>query len=258
MKKLAISLVVFVIAAVSVTFIALSGNDNSDVYAQEKNKEEKKACCSEEVKEEPKTKMDACCAEKEKADLHKVSKEEDSCCSSDMPGMQQGSYSENSLYQVNSDWVNQFGEKVNIGDLRGKTQVFSMIFANCTYACPILANDMRRIEKALSENELQNIEFTMVSIDPERDTPQRLMKFAEDQLLTSSRWQLLTGERSDIDDLAALIGFRYKKENDGSFSHSNIITILNEKGEIIHQQVGLNQDITETLKVIKNHNKQGV
>lgn len=226
MKKLAISLVVFLAAAVSITLIAFSGTKSNETYAevqQEKPKEEMKSCCATEHGEMPK-----------------------------------GDYTENSLYQVNSDWTNQFGNKVNIGDLRGKTQVFTMIFANCTYACPILANDMRRIASELTKDELKDVQFTLISIDPERDTPERLMQFAQDQNLNLAHFQLLTGKRSDIDDLAALTGFRYKKENDGSFSHSNIITILNEEGEIIHQQVGLNQDITKTLEVIKNQNKQGV
>lgn len=226
MKKLAISLVIFLTAAVSITLIAFSGTDTSEAVAevqQEKPKEEMKSCCETEHGEMP-----------------------------------NGDYTENSIYQVNSDWTNQFGNKVNIGDLRGKTQVFTMIFANCTYACPILANDMRRIASELTEDELKDVQFTLVSIDPERDTPERLMQFAQDQNLNLAHFQLLTGERSDIDDLAALTGFRYKKEPDGSFSHSNIITILNEEGEIIHQQVGLNQDITKTLEVIKNQNKQGV
>lgn len=188
----------------------------------------------------------------------KPKEEMKSCCAPNHKEMTAGDFTENSIYQVNSNWTDQFGNQVNIGDLRGTTQVFTMIFANCTYACPILANDMRRIKEELTKEELKNVRFTLVSIDPERDTPKRLKKFAEDQNLSLSYFQLLTGTRSDIDDLAALIGFRYKKEPDGSFSHSNIITILNKEGEIIHQQIGLNQDITKTLVVIKNQNKQGV
>lgn len=226
MKKTAISLIIFAAAAISITLIAFSGTDSNETYA--------------EVQQEKQKDKDA------------------SCCATDHGEMPKGDYTENSIYQVNSDWTNQFGNSINIGDLRGKTQVFSMIFANCTYACPILANDMRRIEQSLSNKELKDVQFTLVSIDPERDTPERLMKFAKDQNLKLAHFQLLTGTRNDIDDLAALTGFRYKKENDGSFSHSNIITILNKEGEIVHQQVGLNQDITKTVNVIKNKNKQGV
>lgn len=226
MKKLVIAISLILIAAASFVFV-FAGHSNSDkneqVVQQEKPKEEMKSCCAE-----------------------------------DMPEMSQANFTENSIYQVNSNWKNQFGNDVNIGDLKGKTQVFAMIFANCTYACPIIANDMRRIEQSLSKEELKNVQFTIISIDPDRDIPERLKKFASDQDLNLSRFQLLTGARTDIDDIAALIGFRYKKENDGSFSHSNIITILNKDGEIIHQQVGLNQDITKTVEIVKNQNQKGV
>ncbi len=226
MKKLILISAFIVITAASLIMILANGSNNkntADNILQEKPKEETKSCCSS--------------GEGEKTS---------------------GSFTANSIYQINSVWKNQFGNEINIGDLKGKTQVFAMIFANCTYACPIIANDMRRIEESLSSDELKQIQFTLVSIDPERDTPEKLKQFAKDQNLNFARWQLLTGDRSDIDDLAALLGFRYKKENDGSFSHSNIITILNKEGEIIHQQVGLNQDIANTLNIIKNHNKQGV
>lgn len=52
-------------------------------------------------------------------------------------------------------------------------------------------------------------------------------------------------------ELAALTGFKYKKDDRGNYSHSNIITLLNEKGEIVHQLIGLNQDIAKTVNQLK-------
>lgn len=192
-----------------------------------------------------------------RAELQEKKSEKESCCSSDIEEVSMNDLTENSLYQLNSEWTNQFGNKINLTELKGKKQIVTMIFANCTYACPILVNDMRRIEERFSKEELKNVQFTLFTIDPERDTPEKLKEFAQNQNLNLSRWQLLTSSKSDIADLAALMGFRYKRENDGSYSHSNIISILNEDGELIHQQVGLSQDIEKTLKVIRNQNKQG-
>lgn len=192
-----------------------------------------------------------------RVELQDTKSEKESCCSSDMEEVSMSDLTENSLYQLNSEWTNQFGNKINLTELRGNKQIVTMIFANCTYACPILVNDMRRIEERLSKEELRNVRFTLFTIDPERDTPEKLKEFAQNQNLNLSRWQLLTSSKSDIADLAALMGFRYKRENDGSYSHSNIISILNEDGELIHQQVGLSQDIEKTLNVIRNQNKQG-
>lgn len=226
MKKILISLAIFLTITLTVTLFLFSETNSSKVLAKVQQ-------------------------EKPEEDIN-------SCCTDDHKSISNSEYSNNSIFQVNSNWKNQFGNEINIGNLRGRIQVFSMIFANCTYACPIIANDMKRIEQSLSEDEMMNVQFTLLSIDHEQDTPERLMKFAKDQNLNLSHFQLLTGNKTDIDDLAALTGFRYKKENDGSFAHSNIITILNEDGEIVHQQIGLNQDIEKTVEVIKNLKNKGV
>ena len=40
---------------------------------------------------------------------------------------------------------------------------------------------------------------------------------------------------------------KYKNGARGQFAHSNIITVLNSDGEIVRQQIGLNQNIEETV-----------
>jgi len=52
-------------------------------------------------------------------------------------------------------------------------------------------------------------------------------------------------------ELALLLGLKFKADANGQFSHSNVITILNAQGEIIHQQTGLNQDIRETVRILQ-------
>ena len=51
------------------------------------------------------------------------------------------------------------------------------------------------------------------------------------------------GDENGISELAAVLGFKYKKEPDGSFSHSNIINVLDENGIMAYQHFGLNQDV---------------
>ncbi len=170
-----------------------------------------------------------------------------SCCSSEEDT---GEYSENSIYQLESEWTNQWGKKFSLGELEGSPVVLTMFFASCTYACPILINDMKKIENEIPEEELSSYKFVLVSIDPERDTPEKLEKFAEEKNLDTKRWTLLTGSSDDIMELAALTGFKYKKDKSGDFSHSNLITFLNKEGEILHQQFGLNQDISESTKIL--------
>jgi protein SCO1/2 len=168
-------------------------------------------------------------------------KEKHSCCDE----METDEMSEESVYLLESEWTNQENKSFKLKELEGKKVVMTMFFASCTYACPILVNDMKRIEEAISkEDDVDEYSFLLVSIDHERDNPAKLKEFATRYNLDEDRWTLLSGSADDIIELAAVTGFKYKKDENGEYSHSNIITFLNEKGEIIHQQVGLNQDVT--------------
>ncbi|MDO8549663.1 MAG: SCO family protein [Ignavibacteria bacterium] len=172
-------------------------------------------------------------------------KEKHSCCDK----VESEEFSEESLYQLESEWKDQNDKTFFLKEFEGKKVVFTMFFASCTYACPILVNDMKKIEAALlKEDEVSSYRFLLVSIDPERDTPEKLKKFATRYNLDLKRWKLLSGNSDDIMELAAVIGFKYKKDKNGDFSHSNLITFLSEKGEIIHQQIGLNQDISSATE----------
>ena len=50
--------------------------------------------------------------------------------------------------------------------------------------------------------------------------------------------------------LAAVLGIRYKKQLNGDFSHSSVITVLDSGGEIRHQQTGLRKAPDEVAAVI--------
>ena len=43
---------------------------------------------------------------------------------------------------------------------------------------------------------------------------------------------------------------KYKQEADGAFAHSNIITILNPEGEIVHQRIGLQGGVNEAATAL--------
>lgn len=178
-------------------------------------------------------------------------KEDHSCCATEIHGEE---FTENSIYQLESEWMDQSNKAFELKDLKGKKVVFTMFFASCTYACPILVNDMKKIESEIPKGELSDYKFLLVSIDPERDTPAFLNQFASQHSLDLNRWKLLAGSEGDIMELAALTGFRYKKDAGGEYSHSNIITILNEEGEIEFQHKGLNKDVTEAVKYLASIN----
>ena len=159
-------------------------------------------------------------------------------------------FTDASIYQVNSTWTNDLGKAVQLGSLGGKPQVITMFFAKCEYACPILAHDMKRIEAALPEPVLVQVGFTLVTFDTERDSVEELAKFRAKENF-DAKWTLLRGSSADVLELAALLGIKFKKDARGQFAHSNVILVLNADGEIIHQQVGLNQPVEATANQIR-------
>jgi protein SCO1/2 len=177
-----------------------------------------------------------------------VSGEEPPCCRS-IESM--AAYTDKSLYQLDSRWTSDVRKDIKLGVFQGRPQVLAMIFTSCEYACPIIVHDLKRIEEALPATLRHKVNFTLVSFDTERDTPTALLAYRKRQNLSIDHWSLLTGKPDDVRELAALLGVNYQKDARGQFAHSNLITVLNPAGEIVHQQAGLNQDIVATVKAIE-------
>ena len=158
--------------------------------------------------------------------------------------------SDTSLYQLDSFWTTDAAKKIKLGELGGRPQVITMFFASCIYACPILTHDMKKIEAALPEELRSEVGFALISIDSEGDTPEVLAAYRNRHGLPEN-WTLLRADPDDVLELGALLGVKFKKEANGQFAHSNIITVLNAGGEIVFQQPGLNTDPAPTVAAIR-------
>ncbi len=160
-----------------------------------------------------------------------------------------------SLYLLESKWTSDRGAKVPLSVFRGRPQIVAMMFTNCRYACPIIVNDMKKLQAKLAPKVRAGVDFLLISMDPARDTVAALADFRARNELPLESWSLLRGAEDDVREIAALLGVNYAPEANGQFAHSNIITVLNAEGEIVHQQVGLQaatsgleMAIVETMK----------
>ena len=169
-----------------------------------------------------------------------------------------GEITDESVYQLNSTWTTQDGNKIKLDALTGKVVVVAMVYTSCEFACPRIVADINRIKKSIDDKDLDDqVHFVLVSIDPKVDTPEKLHSFAREYNMSPDDWTLLNGKEGDILELAALLGVKYKKTTEKDYAHSNIITVLNKQGEIAHQQVGLAMDPSETIEEIENLVKKG-
>ncbi len=178
-----------------------------------------------------------------------AAKELPPCCQKELePGKP---LADASLYQLESTWTSDVGREIRLGVLRGKPQVLVMFFASCEFACPILLHDLKKIEAALPEELRDQVGFTLVTFDVERDTVEVLHKYRATQQLSPKRWTLLRGRADDVRELAALLGINYRQDARGQFAHSNLITILDREGEIALQVRGLNNSPDEAVRALK-------
>jgi protein SCO1/2 len=169
----------------------------------------------------------------------------DACCAA----MAAAPFSKESIYQLDARFTDDSGRAFTLGALRGRPVVLDMFFASCGYACPLLVTDMQAIRARLPAGVRDRAAFVLVSFDVARDTPAALAQYRAQRSL-DGQWTLLHGDDGAVRELAALLGVKYKQEADGAFSHSNIITILNPQGEIVHQRAGLKGGLDEAAAAV--------
>ena len=157
-----------------------------------------------------------------------------------------------SLGNLDSRWTTQDGEDVTLASLAGKPTVLSMGYTSCKDMCPAIVADMMWIEKHLPEEGAGRIRFAFFSIDPARDTPQKLKAYAEDHGFGAS-WMLYHGDEDSVRELAAALGMGFRPDGHGGFDHAALVTLLDSKGEIIFQQRGAqasSEDLLDKLKTV--------
>ncbi|MDN4502671.1 SCO family protein [Alteromonadaceae bacterium BrNp21-10] len=144
-----------------------------------------------------------------------------------------------SIYQLNSTWVDQDGNKRLLSSFSGKKQVMSLIYTHCMHTCPTIVSTMQAIEHKLSEDEKQHVGFILVSLTPSTDTPAVMRDFAKERQLNLDNWSLLTGTAEDVRSLAMVLDIKFQNVADNEVNHSNLITGLDKLGRIQFQEIGV-------------------
>jgi len=170
------------------------------------------------------------------------------CCAA-APALPAAALSGRSIYQLGAIWTSDAGRPFRLAELRGRPVVLAMFFTSCGYACPRIVADMTRIQQTLPAAVRSEARFVLVSFDDVRDTVPALRDYRAQHGLDAN-WVLLRGAPGDIRELAAVLGVQYKRDAAGMFQHSNLITVLNPEGEIVHQRSGLEGGLTAAAQAV--------
>lgn len=176
--------------------------------------------------------------------------EEKECCKKETNTDISTEIPEESIFNITSDWKNQNSKVLKLNSFADKITVAAMVFTHCEGACPRIVADIQRIEKSFTADELKHINFLLISMDPERDSPERCIEFSKEYQLNSN-WTLISSTEDATMEIANVLNVKVKKLSGGGFDHSNTIHVINQQGLIVYQQNGLEQEPKITIDNIK-------
>ncbi|WP_341836183.1 SCO family protein [Chitinophaga pollutisoli] len=155
-----------------------------------------------------------------------------------------------SIFHLTSEWKTEEGNTIRLKDLQGKTLVMVMIYTTCKASCPRLVADMLAIRQKVPTQLAGKVQYVLVSIDPEHDTPERLKAFAVGKEMDGEEWTFLQGDTESVRAFANVLAVKYKEISPMDFSHSNIISVFNPAGDLVHQMEGLGVNNKATISAI--------
>lgn len=109
--------------------------------------------------------------------------------------------------------INQNGDTITEKDYDDKIYVADFFFTTCQTICPIMTDHMAKIqEKLKNDNEILLLSHT---VTPEIDTVAQLKRYAEKKGVIDDKWNLVTGDKKQIYDLARKSYLVSKTQGDG-------------------------------------------
>ncbi|CAM4317700.1 protein SCO1/2 [Paenibacillus endophyticus] len=139
------------------------------------------------------------------------------------------------------------GKPVSLESTNGKARIVYFYFANCPDVCPPTTFLLSQVQDQLeAEGKLgKSADLISITFDPERDTPDAIRDFAKRHFADTSSWHFLRGdEEASTLQLARDFGVAVIKEKDGSYTHMNVITIVDKDGQIRKWINGSSEDLT--------------
>ena len=109
--------------------------------------------------------------------------------------------------------INQNGEIVTEKDYQNKIYVADFFFTTCPSICPKMTENMGLIQKAIKDD--SQIQLVSFSVTPKIDSVAQLKRYAIEKGVLDSKWNLLTGDKKMIYNLARKSFLAAKNHGDG-------------------------------------------
>jgi protein SCO1/2 len=153
--------------------------------------------------------------------------------------------------------VNQNGQTITQEDYKDKTYVVDFFFTSCPSICPVMTYNMVKLQKEFLSN--TEVMFLSISVTPDIDSIPVLRKYATDKGVIDSKWNVTTGNKKHIYELARKSYFAVIEQGDGGlqdFIHTPNFILVDKQKQIRGIYDGTNDTeihrLTDDLKILSN------
>ncbi len=147
--------------------------------------------------------------------------------------------------------INQNGKIVTQKDYHNKIYIVDFFFTRCPSICPIMTTNMGELQKIFLDND--NIMFLSLSVTPDIDSIAVLRKYATDKGVIDTKWNITTGNKKHIYELARKSYFAVVEKGDGGlqdFIHTPNFILVDKKKQIRGIYDGTDKD--EIFRIIND------
>jgi protein SCO1/2 len=143
--------------------------------------------------------------------------------------------------------TDQDGRPLSLAELRGRFVLLDFVYTHCPGPCPILTGVHAEVQRRLPAELRERTRFVSISLDPARDTPERMRDYARARGADLATWSFLTGPPEAVDAALAKFGVGRTPGADGEIDHLVVTFLVDPEGRIARRWVGLDHPADEIL-----------
>ena len=146
--------------------------------------------------------------------------------------------------------LQSFDGPVSLEQLRGKVVLIFFGYTSCPDVCPTTLANLSNVFSNLKAEELERVIALFITLDPERDTPYLMKKYAG---YFHANIIGVTGDKRVIDQITEDYGVVYERKEKASsslgyiISHTVDILVINQKGQLMDSRI---QPLTSTDEIL--------
>lgn len=153
--------------------------------------------------------------------------------------------------------INQNGEVITQNNYKDKIYVADFFFSSCPTICPIMTNNMAKIQKEFLDD--KDILLLSLSVTPKFDSVPKLKEYASKNGVIDAKWNITTGDKKHIYELARKSYFAATDDGDGGlqdFIHTSNFVLVDKNKQIRGVYDGIDTDeiqrLINDIKILRN------